>query len=487
MPFLDRFWELRAIGALLLAVGAAGVLWLALPAVRDDPASVLTWSGFIVAAIVLFLAGTALALAVGAARGRDRGARRRAAIEGNQDAVPRSRIKIDSASAPTLAIAPLVIEWPIGKLERPLIARIRVWAGVVGIVLGATQITFFFTPWFNTLIFSALMVLFVVFGPFASTLRRTLVQTYGSPRRMTLNAEGILWEPILGLQQLIRWHDVRLLEVSSYKARPGWTGMEMEGRRYTLYTPDMAICIWWNDFGRHHHAPAGDLTALLAAVSSHTGLVPRTFDPELQARDPSLQVNGMGAFARPTAPLRYDAEATYELVLARPVPTMPSRIIAGTIGAVLSAGAIVVLWALGKLNLFAELDVMIRYTVAGLYLVLGGVIGPVLLIAALRHPPRSPRMFGVRADATGLRRLYTADPIVIPWTSVEFVKDIHLPRGRKTYVVKGEYDDETITWPGDAHRLVVLTPETGARPITSEDLVALVAVRSGKAVFVQGN
>lgn len=512
MPFFDRFWWLRAIGALLVGAAEAWVLWAIITSVTDLRV-VFTQSALPVTIIVLVLAGTALTLAVGAARGRDRTARRRAAIGGNQDAVPRSHIKIASDSAADLGTAPLIVTWPLGRLDHPLIARIRVWAGVVGIILGTTLTAFVFTPWFyiwfDTLAYKALIVLFAVLAPFAGTLRRTLVQTYGSPRRLTLNAEGILWEPILGLQQFIRWHDARLLEVSSYKARAGWTGGEMAGRRYTLYTPDLAI--WWNDFGWRYRAPAGDLAVLLAAISSRTGLVPRTFDPDLRVREHRLQINTTGAFALPTAHMRFDADAAYELVLEQPAPTMRSRIIAGAIGAVLSAGAIVaVLWALDRLYLFAEPDAMIRYTVAGIYLVFGGLIGLILLVGAVFGPlirPRlsTPRVSAIRADATSLSKLYmqgrvprlwsrmagvndNAEPSRIPWSEVASISMVSLRRGRRLYAVTGEEDAGVIVWSDRGSQSVLPSstpPSAGTRSITAEELAALVTERSGKRVEVR--
>ncbi len=518
MPFFDRFWWLRAIGALLAGAAEAWVLWTIFASVTDLRV-VSTQSALPVAVIVLVLAGTTLALAVGAARGRDRTARRWAAIDGNQDAVPRSHIKIASDAAPDLATTPLIVSWPLGRLDHPLIVRIRVWAGIVGIALGTTLIAFIFTPWFdawlNTLAFRILVVvLLMVLSPFAGTWRRTLAQTYGSPRRMTLNAEGILWEPILGLQQFIRWHDARLLEVSSYKTRAGWTGLEMEKCRYTLYTPGLAV--WWNDFGRRYRAPSADLAVLLATVTARTGLVPRTFDSELRVREHSLQINTTGAFALPTAHVRFDADAAYELVLEQPAPTIRSSIIAGTIGAVLSAaGVLAVLWTLDRLRLFAMPPALLRYTgwlnaVVAFFLVFGGLFGLILLVAALNWPlvrRRAPirTVSTIRADATSLSERYTqgripihlirvagvsdnAEPPRIPWSEVAGISMVPLRRGHRLYAVTSEGDAGMIMWAdrGSQSALPSSTPPSaGARSITAEELAALVAERSGKRVEVR--
>lgn len=502
MPFFDHFWWLRAIGALLLAVGAAGLLWLAIPFLHDNLATVFTWSGFMVAVIVLFLVGTALTLAVETRHAYDRTTRRRTAIEGNQEAMPRSRINVPSASTPGLATALLVVEWPIGRLERPLIAHLRIWVGMAGLVLWSAGLSLIFTPLLYAVVYKVVLALAAVCSPQTRALRRTLVQTYGSPRRTTLNAEGILWEPILGRSRLIRWYDARLLEVSSYKARAGWTGAEVTHRRYTLYSQHTMI--WWTDPGTLYGSPSGDFAALLAAIGARAGLVPRTFAPELKVDDRIRGNEPANEFVVRTVPPETDPDAVYELVLLRPAATARSRVIVGVLGAALCAACIAaLLWALDQAHLVAAPAIVRQYTgwlngvVAFFFIVFGGLLGAPMLIGASRHP-RPARTFGVRADANGLSELHPQYPALmrrmsrpdtqrlplIPWSAVTRIKSVRFPRGRRMYVVRADDSDQTIMWSGGGSGRIPITPESGARLITPEDLLALVAARSGKPVEI---
>jgi hypothetical protein len=255
MPFFDRFWWLRLSAAALIAAALALGIWFlahSQPGIRStnvgDTLLLLVGPG-VLAVIALILANSA--------RGaRDRKHLRLVALDGNQDAVPPSHIMPDPAGAADVSYAPLIITRPPQRFDTPFLAWLGTWYQVIIVAVStglALALLIGSSLRSNSQgasatvsemdIFSFAFAAFVAAPPMYRVTIRSWRRTYGSPRRLTADADGIHWEPTLGPPRFIRWSDARLLEVDfvAYEERL-YKSADVR-RRYTLY--GRGTVIWW--------------------------------------------------------------------------------------------------------------------------------------------------------------------------------------------------------------------------------------------------
>src|SRR5690349_7040922 len=135
MPFFDRFWWLRLCAAALIVVALLLEVWfLAHSRSAIHPADI--GSDLLLLAGIGGLTIIALILANSARAARERKRRRLAALDGNQDAVPPSRIVPDSAGAPDVSHAPLIIARPPRRFDSPFLAWLGTWYQVIVVGMG---------------------------------------------------------------------------------------------------------------------------------------------------------------------------------------------------------------------------------------------------------------------------------------------------------------------------------------------------------------
>jgi hypothetical protein len=110
-------------------------------------------------------------------------------------------------------------------------------------------------------------------------------------------------------------------------------------------------------------------------------------------------------------------------------------------------------------------------------LMLYGLTGLALLLVAQDYASST-----VRADAVGVTRRIGKASTSLAWDDIERVS-ASSRRGRMSaYSVTGNLGRTIISWPAQSSALRALMPAPDAMPVTPEELAALVASRSGKAL-----
>lgn len=148
MPFFDRFWWLRFCAVAPPAAALALVAWLLARALPEIDVANVAGDAFVLAVIVGLVIAM-LVLATGARRARDRKRQRLAALNGDRDAVPPSRIVPDPTGAPDVSHVPLLLTPPAHRSDRPMLALARVWGSAAAAVLCVALPVTFFTPLFD--------------------------------------------------------------------------------------------------------------------------------------------------------------------------------------------------------------------------------------------------------------------------------------------------------------------------------------------------
>lgn len=275
----DRDWWLRLCGALALA--PFSIIWpvsylsaqLPLDAAlghsptRDIILAVLLGSG------VLLLVMT---LAVQSARHLGRFRRRRVAIQGDLSALPFRFLMPYSAEVTDIGGVPLELIWLSRVAEHPRLARARVIWGLVVVVLALAMglglsVLLFSAPHKESTFYyltAAFPTTYIGLGRAYRVCARGIAQTFGAPKRMLANDDGVTWVPILGRTRVMRWHEMALLEISG----------DASSHCYVLYSHEQALP-WSSDF-IYLHADHR-FYAMLDLIRARTALVPYTFDKKL--------------------------------------------------------------------------------------------------------------------------------------------------------------------------------------------------------------
>jgi hypothetical protein len=311
----DRHLRAYLWAALLVgAMGGALPMWSLIlsppsPAPGELSAAALSIWG-------IFFAGLAALLALGLAgqgvRGWRRMQRRDQALHGDSSALPESSIQPDATDVFDVAHEPLVLAWRMQQSSSGLPTSstqtifLRL-AGVLSIWLIAIGTTLVLHRWFPSFASSPLgkwlsgdtfpipgsVLLVTLLGPIITAAIWRL-----SRRRLTSDqliiveaiGDGIRFQPINGSMRLMRWEDMRLLEVEDQRYNRSWKVFVT--RFYALYDQQQAVTTWVEWSAKEVQVPQpddvtwDDLWALsrelVDVIYQRTGLVPRTFTKSLQ-------------------------------------------------------------------------------------------------------------------------------------------------------------------------------------------------------------
>lgn len=305
MPFFDRYWWLRLLGAMLLVMFAAlSFVRLIVPEIVSSHqliqvvVAVVVVGGLLVA---LPLAGAGL-LARSAAPARERMDLRLRALAGEQEVIPRAHLDSltrGSSGAPPSARdkgGKISVRWHTDLADR-IFSVFFILVGVVGALIAVAILAAFATflvtgheagivqPGLLMLILLALLLVEALYFLYWS-----VPALLGERPGVEATREGVTATSLWGWQQTVRWEDARLLEV---RTLPRW-GPSKATREFRLYGSQSVAC--WRDSERPRmnyrfltfqpesgsaYEARQQLDALVARVRERARLVPRTFSPGL--------------------------------------------------------------------------------------------------------------------------------------------------------------------------------------------------------------
>jgi hypothetical protein len=307
MPFFDRFWWLRPLGALLAAV--FGLLVLARLAVPDIAAGRLSSDTWIALALGVGFLAVAVLLAMSIAPARDRTERRERTLAGDPNAMPRahpphvepssrvSRVRRPLPRPPRVLPGRLAVFWRAGWFER-LYAGFIVFVGLVCLAASGVVLVpfarFLLTGEPRSVLrvtLAAFALLIVAFCPFSLYLLYWAVPALlGRRPGVEVTRDGIATRQLWGRQQTVRWDEARLLEISA----PRRFGLMAPHRTFRLYG-SRSVAVWrdelrpFSDYRLDLFEPDRPyrfqvrerMDALLDLVMKRSGLAPRTFSVSL--------------------------------------------------------------------------------------------------------------------------------------------------------------------------------------------------------------
>ncbi|MGZ6375514.1 MAG: hypothetical protein ACXWPI_12435, partial [Ktedonobacterales bacterium] len=306
------------LGGIALSLSMAGIIgWILWQSPINFPD---LWGGDfgrLISNNILLVAFCVLVLLQGiasvrsSAEARDRYNRRRAALQGDLDAIPVARITVHAENAPDVVESPLVLQWAASKATRWVIAPLEVFLCVVCFALPLLEGGAFVYALRNGNLASrelgllsflmpvAVLLACVVMFPLVGVilLIRDMPRDFGRPFGLSVGPEGILGVRSNGRRRFLRWEEMRLLEVTANSAHVS--------RTFRLYGPSTSI--EWSLFSAGAtYVPNGISAAemetrsrsLLDLINARTGLVPRTFDkPRRQLSGKMGTVEAIGCIA----------------------------------------------------------------------------------------------------------------------------------------------------------------------------------------------
>lgn len=308
MRIPEWYWWVEALLALAASVGAAvaPVIYLGNQLPLDQELGFAFTSDLLLAAALggVFLLLT-LMLVITSARSRMRYRQRKAALSGNLDALPLSRITPKPENDPDVAAQPLVLLWSASRGMRvfagPLhILLVMVQAAVPVLLLVVTGValvqdprSIFSATWTQLLavigalcLGVAVIVLLVVYAHVVPTY-------FGRPFGVMATDEGVECHTELGRRFFVPWNEMRLFEVDGSGATGlGLRRFRLYGSRHTAEWHDHPLK--YNEYAPHGMTPeemAARLKAMVDLIAARTNLVPRTLSK-------SLRLPGTGAVRR---------------------------------------------------------------------------------------------------------------------------------------------------------------------------------------------
>lgn len=308
MGVLERQWWASVLGSLVAAavmvVGPIVFLQQVLPDAAylgESPTPDFLIAG--VLAIVMFL--FCLVLASAAVRGRRRARLRTEALHGNLDVMPVSLLVADARKAPDVSREPLVLSWRTNMTQRYNSAFVFLHLALfLGFILALAWVALIIEfvkdvthVQEESLLLAGLLVGTVVYGLLMGILIRFLPTLYGKPFGLAASDDGIAYRTVFGRESLIRWEEMKLLEVEQY----GWSSVASI-REFSLYAEGAGHVATWTDRSptlNSEFVPSGmsqaemtvRLQALLHLINARTGLVPRTFSKALWTAEPQSAVS----------------------------------------------------------------------------------------------------------------------------------------------------------------------------------------------------
>jgi len=302
-PEPDRLWWLAAILAVgIPAFGAITVYQLFVLSLRVDQDTAQSSQNTYLTTIGFALLYLALDCYVGLLSRAmyKRAKRRKAALNGDLDAIPLARTTAKAERAPDVSQQPLLLYWRATPKTRFLYRFLAVplleFCGfmilgflallIVVVVDGLDMLPELITP--ATLPPFFLLGFLSVGIPFLVWITRGLPTFLGKPYGFTVDEHGLRGRALTGAKRSLAWEDVRLFEIRT--GAPDYViAQGVYYLYYFLYGDKTVITLGAN---REEFAPDGigaaEMTSRLRAledlVLAKTGLAPRTLSPSLQQR-----------------------------------------------------------------------------------------------------------------------------------------------------------------------------------------------------------
>jgi hypothetical protein len=327
MPFYDRHWWLRLVGGVFAVLfGLLVLARLVLPTLVYARVMYDTWVA-ITLGMGQILVAMLLALSTGPARDRMR--RRVRALGGDLDAMPPARLpriegdgRVGRVRRP-LPRPPRQPDWePLARLavywRAPWFDRVYsgflVLIALIGLVISISVLApfarFLLTGEPRSVLdvsITAIALLLVLFLPVSLYLLYWAVPALvGRRPGVEVTPEGISTRQLWGRQRTVRWDEARLLEISA----PRRFGLMKPHRTFRFYGA-RSVAVWRDELRPladyrldlfepdrpYRYQVRERMDALLAHVTKHTGLVPRTFSPRLADSRPATEANAGHATA----------------------------------------------------------------------------------------------------------------------------------------------------------------------------------------------
>lgn len=218
--------------------------------------------------------------------------RRLCAIEGDQEAMPLARIKVDASEAPELSSESLELLWRATPYRGRIMTRLYTSIIVVFAPFVMLCLYLAYCLATNTLPFGSghlepisplervgLLAVLLVVTALLLFLIMFIVSNFpserGRPYGVAASNDGLWYYPPVGKRRLLLWEEIRLLEVSKkgdreYKLYDGNTFA-----RWLEQPPSYWVSVGMSkeEFEQRHQA-------LLNLVAARTHLLPRTFDKQ---------------------------------------------------------------------------------------------------------------------------------------------------------------------------------------------------------------
>jgi hypothetical protein len=317
LTFPDRFWWLQRVVGILLVVGCfIAALYAAIQAYDTYNTSQIPGGDPINTALLrnlatqfLLLAGISalfvvqgILLILTSVEAQRRFRRRRRAIEGNQDAMLRARVKVDMHNAHVLSSEPLELLWRATSLNSGIMTTIftislMVLGSFTGLCLYLAYCLATNTPPIGStrlepmapfervgvvavvVIVAAMLLFLIVF------IIRLLPWERGRPYGVVASSDGLWYCPRGGKKRLLRWEEARLLEVGnkSYREYKLYSRNALAQWRELPPSSLVTLGLTKQEFWERHQA-------LLNLIAARTHLLPRTFDKKLAEPDEDLLV-----------------------------------------------------------------------------------------------------------------------------------------------------------------------------------------------------
>jgi hypothetical protein len=299
MPILNRYWWLQRVGGVLLAIVIVGYVAYESGLFHDFGVGGTGTLGGVspcdFAFIILMFVG-AIGVFGDSFRSHDRFRLRLAAIGGEQGAIPRFEISVDPGRAPDVSTERLELLWRATRLTRRICTTIYVTFCILsgGAWLFALYAAYLaattkpLSPWTFDLptveYVVPLIAVFIACPLGVGIVTVGLPAVRGKPFGVSAGGDGITSYPKVGRSRLIRWEEMRLLEVATTDS------YSQQSHAFRLYGRD-AIAEWTDNppsrvysLGMTKDEFLERHQALLDLIAARTGLVPRTFDPPPRPR-----------------------------------------------------------------------------------------------------------------------------------------------------------------------------------------------------------
>lgn len=241
MPFFDRFWELRLVGAAALSyfAGLAILSW-APESYQFEEEFHRTNDSYLMFAVGGLFLLFAIGIGISAYYAQRRKWMRRRTLKGTADLMPLAKATPDPAKAPDVTVAPLEVMWRVTRKWRRSARWFVAFAGFIMLVYLIVVIFSALNPSpdpYNSAFISWPVV--ITNSQFSTYFLPVLQMSYPAliigfllpaalarPTGVILNADVVVWRTEWGRRRFMRWEDARLFEAGVRR---------LSDQRYILY------------------------------------------------------------------------------------------------------------------------------------------------------------------------------------------------------------------------------------------------------------